>query len=76
MGYLVEGLELFIRKVAYTNYDATVLVRLSSYTRLHVATSQMKVVFTIGISSDKWCGEVICFFNMVENLQPGILYRR
>jgi hypothetical protein len=24
-GYLVEGLELFIRKVAYTKYDATVL---------------------------------------------------
>jgi hypothetical protein len=29
MGYLVEGLELFIRKVAYTKYDATVLVRWS-----------------------------------------------
>jgi hypothetical protein len=27
MGYLVKGLELFIRKVAYTKYDATVLVR-------------------------------------------------
>jgi hypothetical protein len=26
-GYLVEGLELFIRKVAYTKYDATVLVQ-------------------------------------------------
>jgi hypothetical protein len=32
MGYLVEGLELFIRKVAYTKYDATVLVRWSNYT--------------------------------------------
>jgi hypothetical protein len=26
MGYLVEGLELLIRKVAYTKYDATGLV--------------------------------------------------
>jgi hypothetical protein len=25
-GYLVEGLELFIRKVAYPKYEATVLV--------------------------------------------------
>jgi hypothetical protein len=32
MGYLVEGLELFIRKAAYTKYDATVLVRWSNYT--------------------------------------------
>jgi hypothetical protein len=32
MGYLVEGLELFIRKVAYTKCDATVLVRWSNYT--------------------------------------------
>jgi hypothetical protein len=31
MGYLVEGLELFIRKVAYTKYDATILVRWSNY---------------------------------------------
>jgi hypothetical protein len=31
MGYLVEGLELFIRKVAYTKYDATVLVRWSNF---------------------------------------------
>jgi hypothetical protein len=30
-GYLVEGLELFIPKVAYTKYDATVLVRWSNY---------------------------------------------
>jgi hypothetical protein len=30
-GYLVEGLELFIRKVAYTKYDAIVLVRWSKY---------------------------------------------
>jgi hypothetical protein len=28
--YLVEGLELYIRKVAYTKYDATVLVRWST----------------------------------------------
>jgi hypothetical protein len=28
---LVEGLELLIRKVAYTKYDATGLVRWSSY---------------------------------------------
>jgi hypothetical protein len=32
MGYLVEGLELFIRKVAYTTNDATSLVRWSNYT--------------------------------------------
>jgi hypothetical protein len=32
-GYLVEGLELFIRKVVYTKYDATVLVRWSNYMR-------------------------------------------
>jgi hypothetical protein len=30
-GYLVEGLELFICKVAYTEYDATVLVLWSNY---------------------------------------------
>jgi hypothetical protein len=36
MGYLVEGLELFIHKVAYTKYDATVLVRWSNYTRMGV----------------------------------------
>jgi hypothetical protein len=30
-GYLVEGLELLIRKVAYTKYDATGLVRWSNY---------------------------------------------
>jgi hypothetical protein len=30
-GYLVEGLELYIRKVPYTKYDATVLVRWSNY---------------------------------------------
>jgi hypothetical protein len=35
-GYLVEGLELFICKVAYTKYDATVLVRWSNYTSIHV----------------------------------------
>jgi hypothetical protein len=31
-GYLVEGLELSIRKVAYTKYDATGLVRWANYT--------------------------------------------
>jgi hypothetical protein len=30
-GYLVEGLELLIRKVAYTKYDATWLVPWSNY---------------------------------------------
>jgi hypothetical protein len=30
-GYLIEGLELFIHKVAYTKYDATVLVCWSYY---------------------------------------------
>jgi hypothetical protein len=30
-GYLVEGLELFIRKVACTTNDATSLVRWSNY---------------------------------------------
>jgi hypothetical protein len=33
MGYLVEGLELLICKVAYTKYDATWLVPWSNYTR-------------------------------------------
>jgi hypothetical protein len=32
MGYLVEGLELFIRKVAYIMNDANVFVRWSIYT--------------------------------------------
>jgi hypothetical protein len=35
-GYLVEGLELFIRKVAYTKYDATVSVLWSNFTRSDV----------------------------------------
>jgi hypothetical protein len=30
-GYLIEGLELLIHKVAYTKYDATSLVRWSNY---------------------------------------------
>jgi hypothetical protein len=34
MGYFVEGLELFVRKVAYTKYDATVLVRWSNYSSI------------------------------------------
>jgi hypothetical protein len=34
-GYLVEGIERFIRKVIYTKYDATVLVRWACYT-LHI----------------------------------------
>jgi hypothetical protein len=33
MGYLLEGLELFIRKVAYKKYDATVSVRWSNYSK-------------------------------------------
>jgi hypothetical protein len=40
MGYLVEGLELFIRKVAYTKYDATILVRCSNYSKV---TKQKKI---------------------------------
>jgi hypothetical protein len=31
MGYLVEGLELFIRKIAYTKHDATVLLENKRY---------------------------------------------
>jgi hypothetical protein len=31
-GYLVEGLKLLIRKVAYTKYDATWLIPWSNYT--------------------------------------------
>jgi hypothetical protein len=31
MGYLVEGLELLVRKVAYTKYDATGLVCWSNF---------------------------------------------
>jgi hypothetical protein len=37
MGYLIGGLEPFIRKVAYTTNDATSLVRWSNYT-IHQAT--------------------------------------
>jgi hypothetical protein len=33
-GYLVEGLELSIRKVAYTKYDATWLVPWSDYSQV------------------------------------------
>jgi hypothetical protein len=33
-GYLGEGLELFIRKVVYTKYDATVLVRCSTTVKI------------------------------------------
>jgi hypothetical protein len=35
MGYLVEGLELFVRRVA-SKYDATVLVRWSIYSSLYI----------------------------------------
>jgi hypothetical protein len=35
MAYLIEGLELLIRKVAYTKDDATGLVRWSNYITLH-----------------------------------------
>jgi hypothetical protein len=33
MGYLIEGLELSIRRVAYTKYDATTSVRWSNYSQ-------------------------------------------
>jgi hypothetical protein len=33
-GYLFEGLELLIRKVAYTKYDAIGLVRWSNYSKV------------------------------------------
>jgi hypothetical protein len=41
-GYLVEGLELLIRKVAYTKYDATGLVCWSNYTRYEVHYGRSK----------------------------------
>jgi hypothetical protein len=40
-GYPVEGLELFIRKVAYTNYDPTVLVRWYNYTCITVLNTHV-----------------------------------
>jgi hypothetical protein len=36
MGYLLEDPELLIRKVAYTKYDATGLVRWSNFTRVEI----------------------------------------
>jgi hypothetical protein len=36
MGYLIEVLELFIHKVAYTKYDATVLVLWFNYITPHI----------------------------------------
>jgi hypothetical protein len=38
MGYLVEGTELFIHKVAYTKYDATILVPWSNSTSMNIIT--------------------------------------
>jgi hypothetical protein len=40
-GYFVEGLELFIHKVAYTKYDATVLVRWSNYRQIPTLATQL-----------------------------------
>jgi hypothetical protein len=44
MGYLVEGLELLTRKVAYRKYDATWLVPWSNYT---IASLIMNKQYTI-----------------------------
>jgi hypothetical protein len=38
-GYPVEGPELFIRKVAYAKYDATVLVRWENNTARKLSSS-------------------------------------
>jgi hypothetical protein len=46
MGYLVEGLELLIRKVAYMKYDATGLVRWSNYTCL-VLQKEQSIAITV-----------------------------
>jgi hypothetical protein len=44
-GYLLEGLELFIRKVAYTTNDATSLVRWSNFTAVVTSyTTRIKVI--------------------------------
>jgi hypothetical protein len=43
MGYLVQGLELLICKVAYTKYDATVMVRWSNYILSNVVDDICKV---------------------------------
>jgi hypothetical protein len=57
MGYLVEGLELFIRKVAYTKYDTTVLVHWSNFTHLtHLEPSS---------SSAHLGGKVIICFRII-----------
>jgi hypothetical protein len=51
MGYLVEGLELFISKVAYTKYDATGLVRWSNY----ISVMTLCRVFVSGIAERCLC---------------------
>jgi hypothetical protein len=46
MGYLVEGLELFIRKVAYIKYDATSLVRWSNYVYIYIEILSILTEYT------------------------------
>jgi hypothetical protein len=44
MGYLVEGLELLICKVAYTKYDATWLVSWSNYKQIDLGAGILQVL--------------------------------
>jgi hypothetical protein len=41
-GYLVEGLELLIHKVAYTKYDATVFIRWSNSRETNILSISLR----------------------------------
>jgi hypothetical protein len=64
-GYLVEGLELFISKVAYTTNDATSLVRWSNCTRfsMRVRLEMDCRVFFISVGRQLFCvgSQHMCF---------------
>jgi hypothetical protein len=57
-GYPVEGLELLIRKVAYTKYDAAGLVRWSNYNLCNVLPEKTDKCRTRSFS------ETILFINI------------
>jgi hypothetical protein len=46
-GYLVEGLELFIRKVAYTKYEGKVSVASKAVGLTVVSTHDLKIIASI-----------------------------
>jgi hypothetical protein len=65
-GYLVEGLELLIRKVAYTKYDETWLVPWSNYT---ISPLSLAVYISQEINIHP---ENRCFTEFLENLPRHI----